>query len=161
MEQFQFLREKAFEKLKVADHMLFTTYPLMKDPKLLLAVVENVNACLEYTIAALLHYELAHKRVPSFQETSQSRLELFESNVAPRLRLNNNYGKLIREVKSLLSAHKKSPVAFAKKDKYVILSPKYDVTAVDVNIVKRHVFEAKLFLSNISVIVNKHERVVV
>jgi hypothetical protein len=161
MEQFQFLRHKAVEKLQLADHMLFTTYPLMKDPKLLLAILENVNIALEYTVAAALHYERFHKRLPAFQETSEARHEMFVKSLVPRLNLSQNYVKLISDVKNLLSAHKKSPVAFSKKDKYVILSHKYEVSSVDVGLVKKYVFEAKLFLSNITVIVTKHERSVV
>jgi hypothetical protein len=41
MEEFQVLRDKAVEKIKIADHMLFMTYPLVKDPKLLMSILEN------------------------------------------------------------------------------------------------------------------------
>jgi hypothetical protein len=159
MEQFQFLRDKAFEKVKVADHMLFVTYPMMKDPKLLLAVLENVNTSLEYAVAAILHYQLLFKQIPAFKETPQSRLEMFRNEVVPRLRMSQNYVKLIRDVRKLLAAQKKSPVSFVKNDKYVICSPKYDIKAIDVNLVKRYVFEAKLFVSNVNVIVSKNERI--
>jgi hypothetical protein len=159
MEQFQFLRDKAFEKVKVADHMLFMTYPVVNDPRLLIAVLENVSASLDYGVASLLHHQLLFKQIPPFKESYQSRFEMFRNLVVPKLNLSGNYVKLISDVRQLLSAHKKSPVSFVKKDKFVILSPKYDVKALDVNLMKRYVFEAKLFVSNVNAIVSKNERI--
>ena len=159
MEQFQFLRDKANEKIKVADHMLFMTYPLLKDPKLLLSVVENVHCALDYAVASLLHHEKLFKRIPAFQETWQSRFDMFKNTVVPQQKINQSYVKLISDVKILLTAHKKSPVSFAKNDKFVILSPKYDIKQLDVNMVKKYVFEAKIFVQQINVIVSKNERI--
>lgn len=161
VEQFQFLRDKAFEKVKVADHMLFTTYPMIKDPKLLLSVLENVFASLDYGMAALLHHQKLFKQIPPFQENFSSRFDMFRRSVVPQLKLSQNYVKLISDVRLLLAAQKKSPVTFVRKDKYVILSPKYDVKAIDVNLVKRYVFEAKLFVSNVNAVVSKNERIFV
>ena len=159
MEQFQFLRDKAFEKIKVADHMLFMTYPVVKDPKLLLGILENVYASLDYGMGAVLHHQKLFKQIPPFQESFQSRFDVFRHQVVPQLKLSHNYVKLISDVRLLLAAQKKSPITFVKKDKYVILSPKYDVKAIDVNLMKRYVFEAKLFVSNVNVIVSKNERI--
>ena len=161
MEQFQFLKDKAFEKVRLADHMVFTTYPVVRDPKLLIAVLENVQASLDYGMAAVLHYQRAAGQVPAFQETFSSRFDLFRKASVPQLRLSPNYVKLISDVRVLLSAHKKSPVSFVKKDKYVICSPKYEIKSIDVNLVKRYVFEAKLFVSNVNAVVSKHERIII
>jgi hypothetical protein len=161
MEQFQFLRDKAYEKIKVADHMLYMTYPLVKDPKLLLSVLENVFASLDFGVGALLHHEKLFKRVPPFQESFQSRMELFRRRVMPTYNLNPGYITLINDVRTVLSEHKKSPVSFVKKDKFIILSPSYSVKTIDVNMAKRYVFETKLFVKNIDSIVKKNERIFV
>ena len=42
MEKFQELREISKKKIFLADHILTQTYPLLKDPKLLLATTENI-----------------------------------------------------------------------------------------------------------------------
>lgn len=159
MEQFQFLRDKAVEKVRVADHMLFMTYPVVKDPKLLLAVVENVFAGLDFGVAAVLHHQKLFKQIPPFQETFTSRFEMFRRTVIPQLGLSPNYVKLISDVRILISAHKKSPISFVKNDKYVICSPKYDIKAIDVGLVKRYIFEAKIFVDHVSKIVSKNERI--
>ncbi|MCP3682530.1 MAG: hypothetical protein GY861_07545, partial [bacterium] len=42
MEKFQEAREKARKNINVADHMFCMTYPLVKDNRLLLAILENI-----------------------------------------------------------------------------------------------------------------------
>jgi len=161
MEEFQVLRDKALQKIKVADHMLFMTYPVVKDPKLLLAIIENVFVSLDFGISALLHYERLFKRIPPFNDTYPSRLEMFRNKMVPRYNFSRNQASLITDVKSILSEHKNSPVSFIRKDKFVICSPTYSMKTVDINLVKKYIFESKIFLNNINKIVSEHERIFV
>jgi len=161
MEEFQVLRDKALQKIKVADHMIFMTYPALKDPKLLLAIVENVFASLDYGVSALLHYERLFKQIPPFNDTYASRMEVFKRRMIPKHRLSPNYVNLIMDVKSILSEHKNSPVTFIRKDKFVICSPSYSMKAIDINLVKKYIFEAKVFLNTVNKIVSENERIFV
>jgi hypothetical protein len=161
MEEFQVLRDKALQKIKVADHMIFMTYPALQDPKLLLAIVENVFASLDYGIAALLHHERLFKRIPPFNDTFASRFEIFRSRMVPRYNFNKNYLSLITDVRGILSEHKSSPVSFIRKDKFVICSPTYSMKTIDVSLVKKYIFESKIFLNHVNKIVSEHERIFV
>jgi len=157
MEQFQILRDKAVQKIRVADHMLFMTYPLVKDPKLLLSIIENVFASLDYGVSSLLHHEKLFKRIPPFHDTFPSRFEIFKDKMIPKYELSPKYVKLIKDVGSIISEHKKSPVEFARKDKFVICSPSYSLKTIDTNLVKKYIFETKVFVDNVNKIVSKHE----
>ena len=77
MEKFQELRDSAGKKLQIADYMLTMTYPLVRDPKLLLSVAENLFLAYSYSISSLLHYERLFKRIPTFQEDFSSKLDMF------------------------------------------------------------------------------------
>ncbi|MBU1199463.1 MAG: hypothetical protein KKF46_05520 [Nanoarchaeota archaeon] len=157
MEQFQVLRDKAIQKIKVADHMLFMTYPLVQDPKLLLAIIENISASLDYSISALLQHERLFKRIPPYHDTFPSRFDIFQNKMLTRYGLNSNSVKLVKDVRMILSEHKRSPVEFARKDKFVICSPTYSLKTVDTNLVKKYIFETKVFVNNINKIVSKNE----
>lgn len=159
MEDFQVLRDKARQKIKVADHMLFMTYPLVKDPKLLLSIIENVFASLDIGMDAVLKHERLFKRIPPYHDTFPSRFELFKKKIIPRYGLSPHYGELVREIQRLLAERKKSPVEFARKDKFVICSPSYNLKTVDVNLVKKYIFETKIFIDKIEKIVSQHERI--
>lgn len=156
-EEFQILRDKAVQKVKVADHMLFMTYPLVKDPKLLLAIIENIFASLDFGMSALLHHERLFKRIPPFHDSFASRFEIFKNKMIPRYKLSPRHARLINDVRSIISEHKRSPVEFARKDKFIICSPTYSLKTVDTNLVKKYIFETKVFVDNINKIVSKHE----
>ncbi len=161
MEEFQNLRDKAMQKIKVADHMLFMTYPLIKDPKLLLSIIENIFASLDFGISALLHYERTFKQIPPFHDSFNSRYEIFKNKMVLKHRINTNYITLIRDIQSILAHRKNSPVEFARKDKFIICSPNYSLKTVDVNLVKKYVFETKVFVKMINNIISENERIFV
>lgn len=157
MEQFQILRDRALHKVRVADHMLFMTYPLVKDPKLLLSIIENIFASLDYGVSALLQHERLFKRIPPYHDTFPSRFDIFKNKMVPRYKLSPKHVSLVKDIRTLLSERKKSPVEFARKDKFVICSPNYSLKTIDVNLVKKYIFETKVFVNNINSIVSKNE----
>jgi len=157
MEKFQEAREKAKKNVRVADHILTQTYPLVNDPKLLIAVLENIFLSLTNSMGALLHYERLFKRIPPFHENFESKFNMLKMNVAHKHGISNDYLKFIQEVKSLLELHKKGPVEFSRKDVFVICSEKYDMKAVSVNDMKKYIAKTKMFIDEISKIVSKDE----
>jgi hypothetical protein len=161
MEEFQVLRDKALQKIRIADHMLFMTYPVVKDPKLLLAIIDNIFVSLDSGVSALLHYERLFKKIPPFNDSYPSRLEMFRSRMMPKYSFSRNQLNLVTDVKSILSEHKNSPVSFIRKDKFVICSPSYSMKTIDINLVKKYIFETKVFLNQVNKIVSENERIFV
>jgi hypothetical protein len=161
MEEFQVLRDRALQKIKIADHMLYMTYPVVKDPKLLPKILENVFASLEAGMGSLLWHERLFKNIPPFNDTFPSKLEMFRSRMVPKYKFNPKYLTMMTDIKSLLSEHRSSPVTFARKDKFVICSPSYNIKTIDVNLIKKYIFEAKIFINNVNRIVSANERIFV
>ena len=93
MEQFQTAREEAIKKLKIADHMLTITYQLVQDPKLLLAVLDNIYTAMEKAMSSVLYYERLFKRIPPFPENFEAKLIMFKTRVQPKYKINNDYLK--------------------------------------------------------------------
>ena len=57
MELFQKKREVAHRQIKTADHLLLQSYPLLKDTRLLLAVLKHLFIASENIIDSLLEHE--------------------------------------------------------------------------------------------------------
>ncbi len=159
MEEFQQARQKAHERIKVADHVLTQTYPLVRDPKLLVAVMENVFLALTSGMAAILSYERTFKRVPPFVDNFENKFELFRQKCVPRYNLSREYLKLISDVKEAVIAHKKSPVEFARKESFVICEENYQLKAISFEQMRKYVDLTKTFLKEASDIVSKDERI--
>ena len=159
MEKFQEFREKAKRYVRVADHMLTQTYPLIRDPKLLLAVLSNVSLSLTSSVAAILHYERLFKRIPPFQEDLDSMFNTFKARCTRRYDINIEFITLIEEVRSLLKEHKKSPMEFVRKDKFVIASDTYRLRIISIDKMKDYIAKTKLFIEAMDNMVGKNERI--
>ena len=156
MEQFQEARDRAQQRLRIADHMLTQTYPLVKDTKLLLAVIENIFLSLTSAMAALLYYERTFKRVGPFVDNFENKLLLFKQ-VCKRYDLPKEHVFLIKNVKDLILAHKKSPVEFARKDCFVICGENYSMQTITTEKIKGYIMQSKELLSDVSQILVKNE----
>ena len=161
MEKVLAAKEKANKNIWVADHMLTQTYPIVNDPKLLFVILENVFLACTSAMAALLHYEYYHKRIPAFQDTFDAKFNMLKMQVAPRYNIKGEYITFLQEVKSLLLAHKKSPVEFVRKDVFVICSEDYALKTITVNEMKQYVAKAKVFIQEITRIIERRQAAVV
>ncbi|MCH8329482.1 MAG: hypothetical protein IIB81_03760 [Nanoarchaeota archaeon] len=159
MEKFQELRSAANKKLQLADHILTMTYPLVKDPHLLLSSIENLFLAFSYGMGSVLHYERIFKRVPPFSDNFASKFELFRDKCAKKYDIDSEYLKIIKDLRDIIIAHKKSPMEFSRNERFVICNGDYRTRIISPNEVKSYVQKAKLFIKNVSTIVSKDEAI--
>jgi hypothetical protein len=159
MEKFQELRSAANKKLQLADHMLTMTYPIVKDPKLLLSVIENLFLAFSYAMSSLLYYERLFKRIPSFSDNFKSKFEMFKDKCSDRYNLDEEYLKIMQEIKEIIIAHKKSPMEFQRNDNFVICNGDYRMRTISSDMIKIYVQKAKLFIKSVSTIVSRDESI--
>ena len=69
--------EAARHRLSVADHLLTQTYPLVKDPKLLLAVLQNLVEAVDAGVTSALHAEVSGKRLMAMPPDAETRLTAY------------------------------------------------------------------------------------
>lgn len=159
MEKFQEARERASKKLKVADHMITMTYPLVKDTRLLVSVMENLFLALTSSMASVLYYERLFKKIPPFHNNFDSKFNMFRAKIVPRYNINKEYVDMINEIKDIIVQHKKSPVEFSRKDKFVIASDTYNLKTISVDQIKKYIVQSKQFLIEMEEIVKKDEQI--
>lgn len=157
MEKFQEAREKALKSLKTADHMVSVTYAVVKDTKLLIAILDNLNIALQETMNSILYYERLFKQIPQFQETFESKYNMFRLKSARHHKLDSDYITMIAEVKELLDEHKKSPVEFVRNNKFVICNKSYRMKSLSIVDIKKYIGRAKLFIQEANIITSKNE----
>ncbi len=150
--------KEASRTIKVADHMISVTYPLVKDTKLLLAILENVYLTLTNSIAALAYYDRDHKRVPPFQDKFDSIFNVFAMRSAPMYKISPVYIEMVQDIQSMIKEHKKSPIEFARKDKFIICSDTYNIKSLSLEQINKYVTETKKFKEQIEVIITENER---
>lgn len=118
--------KKAIYQLNLAEHLLEVTYPLVKDPKMLLSILSNLEAT---------HKNLFETVLPSnFNETNISfisKLDKFEDLLQPQIVLNDGLLKTIKTVHDLVEEHENSAVVFSRKDAFIVCKDDYEMIKID------------------------------
>ncbi|MFP4523805.1 MAG: hypothetical protein ACLFO2_00620 [Candidatus Woesearchaeota archaeon] len=143
MERFVQYKDKARRNIQLADHMLTMTYPLVKDPKILLGVLENLFMAVTNSMASVLHYERLHKRVPAFNETFDSKFSTFKSKVVHQHGLDLKWVRFIAELREAVQEHQQSTTEFPRKGKYVMADKDYRLKTLDEALLKDYLKKTK------------------
>lgn len=158
MEKFQEYEREARQKLKNADFLVTMTYPMVKENKLLIAAAENLADALNLSVLSALAYERLNRRIPPFHTDTESALNSFERDVAPRYKIDKNYIKLITDLNDLVKLHKESAMEFSRKDKLVIASGSYRIKELSQDLMKQNLEQAKRFIESMEIIVSSEKR---
>ena len=103
-------------------------------------------------VDSLLHYERFYKRINFIPSDFDSRITMFENNLAPRMNIKQDVCKTVRELKLIIQEHKDSPVEFSRREKLVICSDGYTIVkTIDIEMLKSYILIMRGFLT----IVNK------
>ena|SRR3989338_485442 len=157
MEVFRQELDEGRAHLRVADHLVTITFPLVMDARLLLTAVDNLFTASRKLMASLLHYEVAFKRVPVFSDDYDSICGLFRTQCMPRYNLSRDYWEVAGALKDAVDAHKASAVEFARRDNFVICSDSYSVRKVTAAQLKGYVAVMKRMLSEVEGVVLRYE----
>ncbi len=150
MEDFLRLLYEANKAFKTADHLTYVTYPLIQETKLLLAITENLYSAMVKGVEAVLEYDQLYKRISLLPREFQSKLEIFKTKSVKRYNIDGNYFRLINDLREIIVYHKKSPIEFTRRNKYVICLNDYRIKTLDLKKTKKDVVEVKGFIEKIN-----------
>jgi len=159
MNEFMDLRERAKKNIQIADHMITMSYPLFKDPKILVSAVNSLLKAMENAISSVLEYEKLFKRIPIYHDSLDVKANLFKEKIVPRYKLNEKHIKLVKTLMDLSKAHKESSIEFPRKDKFVICSDTYELRTITENDLKNLIKETKSLVEDIYQVTRKNDRI--
>jgi hypothetical protein len=111
----------AEKKIQTADHMIYVTFPLIKDKRLLLKILQEIKNGVTNCISSILQYEYLYKRITLYKDP-KSNFKTFIEKCAPKYKITREEINLILELFDFMEKHRESPFEFIKDDKVVILS---------------------------------------
>ena len=97
------------------------------------------------------------KRIPPFQDTFESKINIFKEKCVPRYSLDRNCILEIQDIKDIIVQHKKSPVEFKRGNKFIICYDNYKIKAISELDIKKYINKAKVFIDIIDNIVSQDE----
>ena len=148
----------ANRNFKTADHMLYVTYPLVKDNKLLILVAENLCKALLAGLDALLYYETLYKRIRGVPENFVDKMDILKRSIASRYNIPRSNIVVIEDLNAIIEQRKKSPMEFVKREKYVICSSDYKTSVLTTEKLKNYINESRLFLNKVTSLIENARR---
>ncbi|GIU68867.1 MAG: hypothetical protein KatS3mg002_0103 [Candidatus Woesearchaeota archaeon] len=148
------IKSQAENKLRIADHLLSTTYPVIKDPKLLLSALSALYQALDLAIDAVLVFE---KNFKSIQYTPENKIDIFRRKIIPKYSLDNELIFFYNALKEILESHKNSDVEFTKKETFVISDKEYNLKTLTYEDVKNKYSLTKRYIEKIFEVIKKYD----
>jgi len=116
------LLARAEKSLRTADHIIYITYPLIKENGLLKSVLEQLYNITDSIVKAALHYEHAYRRIqtPPGAVLSAAEFETFKRS-APSFLISGQETGQLQALLELIARHQASSTEFVRKDKLVFV----------------------------------------
>ena len=133
---------KAIKNIRISDHMLYVTYPVIKDKRLLLKILDQVYDSVIGVINSILQYDYINKRI-NLTNNAKQNFETFINKCAKRYNITPEETDDITELITIIEGHRKSPMEFTRMDKIVIMSESLNTLIIDSNKLKKYLSLAK------------------
>lgn len=141
MEKFQEHLSKADSLIKTADHLVYITFPLIKENRLLKKILEDIGESAYNVYRAILEYEYLYKRI-RLHGDDKSDLELLP-RCSERFKLTTEEIELIKKILGLVEKHKDSSFEFIRKNKLVMMSENLKTESINLEELKKYLNQIK------------------
>jgi len=157
MEKFLELEEAALKHIKNAEYGITFTYPLVKESKVLISVVNHLFLACTNIAGSLLYYELLYKSISPFPDNFESKFHIMKNALLDKYNLDPDYLKMMRKLREIIIAHNNSPIEFSRAGKYVICNDEYDLKEITLPWLKETHGKTKLFIDEVISITHKRQ----
>lgn len=146
-ERYEILIENARKSMKTADHLLYMTYPLIQENRLFIKIFELVCEAIKDSVQALLQYEYMWKRL----QLSGSFTVDFETirQRHTKYGLTNKELTTADEIFKLSERHKKSPIEFVRKERFVIMTDNLRVSEINLRKLKEYIYKTRSIIEKV------------
>ncbi len=124
-------------ELKLADHMIYVTLPLLGDRRIFLNAVNHLGKAINGVIMAYLEKEKKYKRL-EFVPPLEMAVNLFVSKYAKKLGL-EQYVSMIKAINSFNNVREKSSIKLKRDNKFIVISPEYTMVTLTEEEVKNYI----------------------
>lgn len=139
----------ALEELRLADHMLYVTMPLLDDKRVFINAVTHVSNAVKGVIHKFMTREADFKRIRMPSE--ELLINDFLTKYVNKLGL-ESYTEMIKGITCFNDVRSKSSIKLKKNDKFIVISPEYSMVALSLDQARFYVRQAREFVSRLEAI---------
>ncbi len=153
MEKLLFNLIEAERTIMATDHLIYVTFPLIKNKRLLLKAMVDLKNAIAKCINSILQYEYIFRRI-RLSKDPKTNLETFLKKSAPNNGIGVSETRQIIELFGLVKKHEESPMEFVRKEKIVILSANLHKDIITLEDIKRFLILSKTILKKTQEIID-------
>ncbi len=103
------------------DHMIYITFPLVKDKRLLFKILTEIKSAIVNCINAILQFEYINERVTLYKSAKEN-FDTFVNRCSIRYKITKEEIASILELFDIIEKYKDSPIEFLRNEKIIIIS---------------------------------------
>lgn len=111
---------KIEKSLRIADHMVYITYPLIKDPHLLKNILEQLHSIANKLVEFILDYEIKQKKIKSKSLSLEENFSIL-LNCSSNFRISKEEFENLKELIEIGFKQKNSITEFTRKERLVFM----------------------------------------
>lgn len=146
MQKFLQNLQEAEKIIQTVDHMVYITFPLIKDKKLLLKILLETKIAVANCINSILQHEYLYKRITLYKN-AKTNFKIFKEQCAAQYKITKEEIKLVLELFDIVEKHKQSPMEFVRNEKVIILSENLEPKTITIEKTKEFLLLAKNILN--------------
>ena len=150
MEKVNQLAQEAVKAFTSADHLAYTTYNLIQEPKLLMQIMQKLYTSLVNGMNAYLYKDYELKKITTIPITVEERIKLFEEKSARYNHIPMTIPLLIRELKNRVNYKKESIMDFTRKGKFIMAGEGFErLQVIDIVQIRSWIMQIRPFIEQI------------
>ena len=140
---------KARKELELADHIIYITYPIVKDKSLFLSAVTHLTNSAVSAIDLFLNREKDFKKILMLPPSTKLRAKFFAENYNC---VYNSSTDFWRDLMDMIEFTESKPekVEFEKQERICVLNENYKILRFDMEKIKKNIVSVKDLISKIS-----------
>ncbi len=146
MEKFLGYLKEAEKIIQKVDHIVYITYPLIKDKRLLLKILLETKIAITNCINSILYHEYLYKKITLYKN-AKTNFKTFNEKCSPKYRITKEEIELILELFDIVKKHNQSSMEFMRNEKIVILSANLEPKTITIEQTKGFLLLAKNILT--------------
>jgi hypothetical protein len=149
--------QEAEEIIKKIDHLVYVSFPLLQDKKLLLNVITETKEAIKKCINVILQQEYFYRRIRIYKDPKIN-FKIFKEKCAKRYDINKQEIELISELFEIEGIYQKSSFEFVKNNKIMIISENLESSSISLEKIKQFLNLGKNILLKTKRDINKNLR---
>lgn len=148
MQEYNEFFTKAKKEFDLADHIIYITYPIVKDKILFLSAVTHLTNAAVNAIDFFLNREKSYKKILMLPASAKLKVRFFAENYSQMYTVHSEFWKDILDMIEFTESRPEK-VQLEKDERICVLNENYKILRFDMDKIKRNLVSVKNIITKI------------